>query len=51
MPPIFSGPTNRGELNPGLLADTVAVDGDPLSDITAMERAALVKKGGIVLEQ
>jgi imidazolonepropionase-like amidohydrolase len=32
----------------GRLADIVAVPGDPLADVTAMERAAVVVKGGAV---
>jgi imidazolonepropionase-like amidohydrolase len=35
-----------GSLAPGRLADLVAVDGDPLSDITLLERPARVIKGG-----
>jgi imidazolonepropionase-like amidohydrolase len=35
-----------GSLAPGRVADLVAVDGDPLSDITLLERPARVIKGG-----
>ena len=35
-----------GELRPGKLADIIAVDGDPLSDITATQRVRFVMKGG-----
>jgi imidazolonepropionase-like amidohydrolase len=40
--------TDRGRLEEGLLADVVAVPGDPTSDITATERVAFVMKGGVV---
>lgn len=39
---------DRGRLAPGLLADVIAVDGDPLADITATERVRFVMKGGVV---
>jgi imidazolonepropionase-like amidohydrolase len=35
-----------GALQPGKLADIIAVDGDPLADIGAMERVTFVMKGG-----
>jgi imidazolonepropionase-like amidohydrolase len=35
-----------GSIEPGKYADIVAVDGDPLSDITVMEKVAFVMKGG-----
>jgi imidazolonepropionase-like amidohydrolase len=37
-----------GTIEPGKYADIVAVDGDPLSDITVMEKVAFVMKGGEV---
>jgi imidazolonepropionase-like amidohydrolase len=37
-----------GTLEPGKLADLVAVAGDPLTEIGALERVVLVMKGGVV---
>ena len=37
-----------GSIAPGLEADIIAVDGDPLKDITAVRRVVFVMKGGIV---
>jgi len=37
-----------GAITPGLQADIIALDGDPLKDITAVRRVAFVMKGGIV---
>jgi imidazolonepropionase-like amidohydrolase len=37
-----------GVLKPGYLADIVAVPGDPLSDISVLEKVTFVMKGGVV---
>jgi imidazolonepropionase-like amidohydrolase len=37
---------DRGRLAPGLLADVVAVPGDPLAYITVTEQVRFVMKGG-----
>ena len=37
-----------GSISPGLQADIIALDGDPLKDITAVRRVVFVMKGGIV---
>lgn len=37
-----------GSITPGLQADIIALDGDPLRDITAVRRVTFVMKGGIV---
>lgn len=42
------GVNDRGELAPGLLADIVAVPGDPLADIKALQSVGFVMKGGAV---
>src|SRR6266404_1481356 len=39
---------NLGSLTPGKRADIVAVSGDPLKDIHAMERVVFVMKNGVV---
>jgi imidazolonepropionase-like amidohydrolase len=40
-----------GQLKPGYFADIVAVPGNPLDDITAVERVCFVMKGGAVVRQ
>jgi imidazolonepropionase-like amidohydrolase len=40
-----------GQLKPGYFADIVAVPGNPLEDITAVERVSFVMKGGTVVRQ
>jgi imidazolonepropionase-like amidohydrolase len=37
-----------GSIAPGLQADIIALDGDPLKDITAVRRVTFVMKGGVV---
>ncbi|MGA7907561.1 MAG: amidohydrolase family protein [Candidatus Sulfotelmatobacter sp.] len=39
-----------GTLDPGAWADIVAVDGDPLQDVTTLERVKFVMKGGEVVK-
>jgi imidazolonepropionase-like amidohydrolase len=39
-----------GVIAPGFEADLIAVDGDPLTDITALRRVVFVMKGGRVLK-
>ena len=39
-----------GSLEPGKFADIMAVPGDPLKDVTALQRAHFVMKGGIVIK-
>ena len=40
--------TDRGRIEPGLLADVIAVAGDPLSDVKLLEDVRFVMKGGVV---
>jgi imidazolonepropionase-like amidohydrolase len=37
-----------GALKPGYFADIVAVPGDPLADVSVLEKVAFVMKGGVV---
>ena len=37
-----------GAIAPGLQADIIALDGDPLEDIAAVRRVTFVMKGGVV---
>jgi len=40
-----------GRLAPGLYADLIAVNGDPLNDVTELERVTFVMKGGALIKQ
>ena len=40
-----------GQLKPGYLADIIAVPGNPLEDISTVERVSFVMKGGVVVRQ
>ena len=35
-------------IEPNHFADIIAVDGDPLQDVTTLERVKFVMKGGVV---
>ena len=39
-----------GTIEPGKWADIIAVDGDPLADVTTLERVKFVMKGGQVVK-
>ncbi len=46
---LLGWPGKVGSLEPGAWADIVAVDGDPLKDVTTLERVKFVMKGGEVV--
>lgn len=41
-------PTQAGRIAVGMPADVIAVSGDPLSDVTELQRVRFVMKGGVV---
>lgn len=45
------GVDDRSRLEPGLLADIIAVEGNPLDDITRLEAVRFVMKGGAVYKR
>jgi imidazolonepropionase-like amidohydrolase len=40
-----------GALEPGYLADIIAVPGDPLQDIELLQKVAFVMKGGVIYKK
>lgn len=47
---LLSWEDKVGALEPALYADVIAVDGDPLADITELQRVKFVMKGGTVVK-
>ena len=47
---LLGWPDKVGTIEPGKWADIVAVDGDPLADVTTLERVKFVMKGGDVVK-
>jgi imidazolonepropionase-like amidohydrolase len=43
--------TQIGQLKPGFYADVIAVPGNPLEDITAVQHVSFVMKAGAVVRQ
>ncbi len=48
---LIGAPQDIGSVQAGRYADIVAVDGDPLADITVLQRVGFVMKGGDVLKR
>jgi len=42
---------DRGRIAPGLLADLIAVDGDPTQNISVLRNVRFVMKGGEVVKE
>jgi imidazolonepropionase-like amidohydrolase len=51
MPPILGWSDRVGAIAPGHFADIIAVEGDPLRDITELERVRFVMKGGVTFKE
>jgi imidazolonepropionase-like amidohydrolase len=45
---LLGWPDEIGALKPGYFADVIAVAGNPLDDITAVQRVSFVMKGGVI---
>ena len=48
---LMGAPQDIGSVQAGRYADIVAVDGDPLADITVLQRVGFVMKGGDVMKR
>ncbi len=47
---LLSWQDKVGTLEPGRYADVIAIDGDPLADITTLQHVKFVMKGGVVVK-
>ena len=45
------GTPDRGQIRPGMLADLIGIDGDPLKNVSVLEEVAFVMKDGRVYKQ
>lgn len=48
---VFHIADSVGSIKPGLLADLIAVEGNPAENITAVRKVSLVMKGGVIVKQ
>ena len=48
---LLGTPGKVGVLKPGAYADLIAVKGDPLKDVSELERVQVVIKGGVVVKK
>ena len=48
---IIGSQDEVGSLSAGKLADIIAVPGDPLGDISALEHVGFVMKGGVIYRE
>ena len=44
------GVSDRGSIAPGKLADLIAVSGNPLDDVTVLQKVEFVMKGGVIVK-
>jgi imidazolonepropionase-like amidohydrolase len=47
---LLERPNDLGAIEPGKYADIIAVAGDPLRDVTELERVRFVMKGGVIVK-